>query len=86
MKIKIGMKGIVLTTKIIALMLIIVAAVYFVGQQGLLPNINLPSTSGTGTATTTIKTTAEASKKIISMSATIDDLGSLVEDIDKSIA
>ena len=80
-KIVIGNKGVIITTKIMALVVVILASFYFLGQQQQFPGISVPSVE----KPTTITSTQEASKKIISMSATIEDIGSLLEDIDKNL-
>jgi len=80
-KIVIGNKGVIITTKIMALVLVILAAFYFLGPGQQFPGIGLPGVE----KPTTITSTQEASKKIISMSATIEDIGSLLEDIDKNL-
>ena len=72
-------KGVIITTKIIIIAAILIAAVYFISQQD-----QLQLTGGAPKATT-IKSTQEASNKIIDISANIDDLGSLLEDLDQSL-
>ena len=74
------MKGIVITKMVIIAAVIAIAVLYALQQQGQLPSIGAPTAKAT-----TIKSTQEASTKIISISSTVEDIGSLLEDIDKDL-
>jgi len=72
------MKGIVIT-KLIVIAAIIIAVVYFLSQQGQLPSIGAPAKQ------TTIKSTEQASKEITEIGSGVENVGSILEDIDKRL-
>ena len=73
------MKGIVIT-KMIIITGIILAAIYFLTQQGNLQNAGAPTTK-----TAAIKSPEQASNQIAQIGSGVDNVGSILEDIDKRL-
>jgi len=62
---------------------IIVAVLYLLQQQGQLPSIGV--TKQPVAKETTIKSTQEASKEITNIGSGVENVGSILEDIDKRL-
>ena len=73
------MKGIVLT-KLIIIAAIIIAVIYFLTQQGNLPNFGVA-----GPKQTTIKNPEQASNQITQIGSGVENVGSILQDIDKKL-
>ena len=76
------MKGIVITKTIIIVLVVAIAAYLILAQSGYIPT---PTQLGTGKPQTTIKDNTEASNQITEIGTNVDDVNSLLEDIDKSL-
>ena len=77
------MKGIIITKTIIILLIIAVAAYLILAESGYVP---IPSQLGVVKTQTTIKDTNEASSQITEIGTNVDDLNSLLEDVDNSLS
>ena len=77
------MKGIVITKMVIIAAVIIIAILYVLQQQGQLPSIDV--TKQPVAKETTIKSTQEASKEITEIGSGVENVGSILEDIDKRL-
>ncbi len=73
-------KGIVITKMIIIILVLAIAAYFLFNQGG-----QLPSFQGiTPIKQTSIKSTEQASKEITSIGTGVENVGSILEDIDKT--
>lgn len=73
------MKGIVIT-KMIVVAAVILAVIYFLNQQGNLPSLGIPVAKPT-----TIKNTQQASQEIIDIGSGVEDITSILDDLDKKL-
>ncbi|MBI4010525.1 MAG: hypothetical protein HY361_05090 [Candidatus Aenigmarchaeota archaeon] len=75
------MKGIVITKMVVVAAVILVAVIYLANQQGQLPSIS----GGTTPRTTTIKSTSQASSEITQIGSNVENIESILADIDKAL-
>ena len=73
------MKGIVIT-KLVIIVAVIIAVMYFLTQQGTFQGITGPATKSTA-----IKSSEEASKQITGIGSGVENVSSILEDIDKRL-
>jgi uncharacterized protein YaiI (UPF0178 family) len=76
------MKGIVITKMVIIAAIVLAAVLYILNQQG---QLDLSKIGAPAAKQTTIKSTEQASNQITDIGSGVENVGSILEDIYKSL-